>query len=1144
MPESHHPARHGPAINPRLAPFTTRAWPLARRPAMLRACSTLTGDDPMFTRVHARAGAIALLVLVLAPVGGVAQAPASTDSARDRGKPDLGPMRTIEFDIEEGTWTSLDVSPDGRTIVFDLLGDLYTLPIDGGEAKLLLGGRDWDHMPRFSPDGSRIAFVSDRDGNMNVWLIDADGSDPKVLTKERVNKMKSPAWTPDGRFVIAHKSAPTGAGLYMYHVDGGSGFRVDSANGSGPAFSPDGRFLFFSSGGIQRLDRRTGQSVRLTHGSGGGVRPVVSPDGRHVAYARMHDHENALHLRDLQTGADRMLVRPITPRSNGNQDELPGYAFTPDGRAIVLTIAGRIHRVDVASAAVTPIPFLARVSQQVADVLHIDRRVEDGPLDARVTRWPSLSPDRRSLVFSVLGKLYVADVPAAAAAAATEASAPGSSRGDIPPAESGPRESEPRPPVADARRLTNSNEREYTPVWSPDGQWIAYTTWSDAGLGHLRLLSRDGRRSRTLSSIPGRYTNPVWSADGSKIAFVRGSGVEMRGGLSDDDPYVEIVWLPVAEGGEPRFVTASPYNAGFALRYYPVLSFSPDGERIFFTERSSGGAPGSGQRTTFSSIRLDGTDKRGLLRFVPVDEVIPSPDGRNVAFARRENVVVAEIPDYTTGPIDLSFDGGALPVKTLTREGGVFLQWLDANTLGWSFTNTYYSQRLDADSAKPLIEVAITRPRAKPEGSIAFTNARIVTMKGDEVIERGTIVVAGNRISAIGPGSSVQVPAGATVVDAAGRTIVPGLIDTHAHMHYASMEFHPQQKWEYIAQLAYGTTTTFDPSAHNLDVFAQYEMVETGDMIGPRIYSTGDVIYGTETVFPVVYEPISSIEDARHVVRRYKAYDPAMLKQYMQPRRDQRQWLRQAAAEEGVMITAEGGVDWVLDMTMVLDGYTAVEHNLPIELHDDVIQLYARSGTNYTPTLVVAYGGPSVELYFHNKGDYHDNPKLRRFVPESELDAWRRHQRIPEEEWHFKTVARNAAEILKAGGDITVGAHGQLQGLGTLWELWGMAMGGLTPLEAIRIGTFVGAQKLGFARDLGSLEPGKLADFLVLDANPLDDIMNLEQQRFIVKNGFVYDAETLTEVWPAYRPLEPFFWMPEEDRVRFRAPPAARIGAR
>ena len=1077
----------------------------------------------MFARRLSRAAHRHVAFGLLFAMPAVLSAQEQADTTKKSGKPDLGPMRTIEFTVEVGTWTSLDVAPDGRTLVFDLLGDLYTLPIEGGEAKVLAGGRDWDQMPRFSPDGKKVAFISDRDGTMNLWVMNADGSEPKVLSKERTNQMRSPAWTPDGRFVVAYKSVSgSGSGQYQYHIDGGSGFKVDSANGTGAAFSPDGRFLFFSQGGIRRLDRRTGESVRLTHGMGGGVRPVVSADGRWLAYGRLHDHETALHVRDLRTGADHMLVRPITPRASGHQDELPGYAFTPDGRSIVLTVGGRIQRVDVETGNVVPIPFRANVSQQVAGLLRVDRRIDDGPLTARVMRWPSLAPDRSKLVFSALGKLYITEIPA------TAVSADGDGNGEA--------------PIANARRMTQSEEREYTPVWSPDGRWIAYTTWSDSALGHLRLISADGRRTRTLSAIPGRYTNPVWSPDGTRIAFVRGSGVEMRGGLSDDDPYVEIVWLPVAEGGEPRYVTAAPYNAGFALRYYPVLSFSPDGERLYFTERSSGGGPGSGQRTTLQSIRLDGTDKKGHLRFVPVDEVIPSPAGTHVAFARKENIVVAEIPTYTTGPIDLSFDGGALPVKKLTREGGVFVQWLGERTLGWSFTDAYYTQDIDADSARSIARVSITVPRAAPSGTIAFTNARIVTMSGDDVIERGTIIVEGNRIVAVGPASSVQTPSGATVVDAAGKTIVPGLIDTHAHMHYASMEFHPQQKWEYIAQLAYGTTTTFDPSAHNLDVFPQYEMVESGEMAGPRIYSTGDVIYGTESVFPVVYESIGSIEDARHVVRRYKAYDPLMLKEYMQPRRDQRQWLRQAAAEEGIPITAEGGADLVLDLTMVLDGYTAIEHSLPIAIHDDVVQLFARSGTNYTPTLTVSYGGPSVELYFHNQMDFHDDAKLRRFVPESELDSWRRHQRIPDEEWHFRTVARGAAEIIRAGGSVTVGAHGQLQGLGTLWELWGMAMGGLTPIEAIRAGTWDAAVKLGLQQDIGALKAGMLADFIVLDANPLDDIANLERQRWVVKNGFVHDAASMAEVWPSLRALEPFFWMPAEDRVRFGAPVPVQIG--
>jgi hypothetical protein len=313
-------------------------------------------------------------------------------------------------------------------------------------------------------------------------------------------------------------------------------------------------------------------------------------------------------------------------------------------------------------------------------------------------------------------------------------------------------------------------------------------------------------------------------------------------------------------------------------------------------------------------------------------------------------------------------------------------------------------------------------------------------------------------------------------------------------------------------------------------------------MMGPRILSTGDVIYGDENVFPIVYESIRSIEDARAVVKRFKAYDPTMLKQYMQPRRDQRQWLAQAAKENGVMITAEGGGDLVLDLTMVADGYSAIEHSFPIApLHQDVIEFVRRSGTHYTPTLVVAYGGPSLELYFSQQSKIHDDVKLRRFTPEDQLDRWRRWQYVPDEEWHWMRISESAAKIAKAGGLVTMGAHGQRQGLGSLWEMWGLQMGGMSNMEALQAATIVGARKIGYDRDLGSLEAGKLADFLVLDANPLDNIRNAARIKYTVKNGVVYDAESLTEVWPNYRPIDRFFWQTREEQKKFAAPTAPPV---
>jgi imidazolonepropionase-like amidohydrolase/Tol biopolymer transport system component len=1039
-------------------------------------------------------------------------------------------MHRVEFDTDEGTWTNVDVSPDGRTILFDLLGDLYTMPIGGGAATLLIGGRDWDQMARWSPDGRRIAFISDRDGNMNLWIANADGSHLKQLSREQKFPMSSPAWARDGT-ILVRKAGATGTELWAYYAEGGSGYKLPvSGQIAGPALSPDGRFLFLA--GLRRIDRLTGDSILL----GDGIRPKVSPDGRWLAYAKADDHLTALHLRDLRTGADRRLVAAVTPQAVGfiNQDQLPDYAFTPDGRSILLTIGGKINRVDVATGQATIVPMRVHVAQELAEPIRIERRVADGELKARVLRWPSVAPGGRQVVLSALGKLYSAPLPAGDSSQRVTlagSSAPDSAR----PA-----------PAVSARRVTRAAEREYTPAFSPDGKWIAYTTWDDTLLGHVMVMSASclgagaSCTPRRATTVAGRYANPAWSRDGRKLAFVRGGGIEQRGGEPSAETYFDIMWVPV-EGGDPQFVTSmyASRTVGFPMRYYPVIAFDPSGTRVFYSQWSRGTTIASPPQSTLYSIRLDGTDRRGHLRFTALDEVVPSPDGSHVAFVRKDRVLVSALPEFSTGPVDVNFDSPAIPVRQLASQGaaGNYVAWLDSNTVSWIFLDKLYRQRIDSGPPMAIAQLSVAEPRARPNGRIAFTNARIATMPGNEVIDRGTIVVDGNRIVAVGPNGSVAIPRDAQRVDVSGKTIIPGFIDAHAHMHYEEFEAFPQRKWAYIANLAYGVTSSFDPSAHNLDVFAQQEMVETGEMLGPRIFSTGDVIYGSEAL-PVVYENIRSIDDARAIVRRYKPYGPEMLKEYVQPRRDQRQWLAQAAREEGVEITAEGAGDLVLDLTMVLDGYTAWEHALPIApLYNDVVQLVARSAVYYTPTLIVGYGGPTLEQYFATKNKIHDDPKLRRFTPEWQLERWRKGWTyVPDDEWHFMRISESAAKITHAGGLIALGAHGNRQGLGAQWELWGLQMGGLTNAEALREATIVPARKLGYDRDLGSLEPGKLADFLVLDANPLDDIHNTAALHYTVKNGVVFDAASMTELWPEHRPLARFFWQNEEERKRFAAP--------
>ena len=1145
----------------------------------------------------------------------------------------LKPTRQVKFSTKEGTWMSVDVSPDGKTIAFDLMGDIYTMPIEGGKATQVTKGIAYETHPRFSPDGKKILFTSDRSGSDNIWYIDTEKKDTVQLTKEATEDFPAAVWTPDGNYIIASKGRRIPK-LFLYHKDGGGGTQLTDGSPAtkmiDPFLSADGKTIYFSMRNgswnynallpqyqIGTYDRVKGIMNSITTRYGSAFTPTLSKDGQWMVYGSRYQDKTGLVLRNMKNGDERWLAYPVQrdeQESIAPQGVLPGMAFTPDSKFLVASYGGKIWRIPVDGSKATEVSFEADVVLDMGPRLYFNYAIKDTTAKlATQIRDAVPSPDGKKLAFTVLNRLYVMDYP-----------------------------------NGTAKRVTTHNFTEAMPAWSPDGTQLVFVTWNETDGGHLYKATLGTKPAVTkLTTEAGFYMQPAWSYN-NRIAFFR---APVRLFKDAEDPFYsgaegEIVWIAPTGGAITKVDNANGRGN---------IHFTKDTERIFL---NAGGG-------TLMSIRWDGTDPKVYVRITGIttygsiadaddhsnhehvavnsnayvmgkammktdplnycmlpegassrepqnlpssaDIILMAPEG-NLALAQvNNNVYVVTVPE--TGKLTSINVGtpafSAFPSRQLTEIGGEFPAWeANGKRIHWSLGNGHWvydvaraefvedsvktAKKLEAqkaaDSVKALLALgpdakkladslakkytdsmavvlkadtarakreALAKEEQKkkekyspdetqvkvyfnkdiPNSTMVLKHARIVTMKGEEVIEDGDVLIVNNRIKAVGKSGTLTIPAGAKEIDCTGKTITPGFVDTHSHM-WTYWGLHKNTSWIYAANLAYGVTTTRDPQTAVTDVLTWGDMVEAGQIPGPRIYSTGP------GVGYWMYN-LKSLEQTRNVLKQYSKYfNTQYIKMYLVGNRQHRQWVIMAAKEQQLMPTTEGGLDFKLNMTQLFDGYPGHEHAIPVfPLYNDLTKTIAESKMAYTPTLLVAYGGPWAENYYYTTESPVHDKKLNFFTPYEELSAKSRRRAgglggwFTPEDHVFQKHAQSVNSVVQQGGLAGIGSHGQLQGLGYHWEVWSVASGGMSNMNALRTATILGATALGLDKELGSIEEGKLADIIIMDANPLQNIRNTNTIRYVIKNGRLYDGNTLDEVYPTPRKMDVGSWTKEAPKV-------------
>ncbi len=1055
-----------------------------------------------------------------------------TGCAADSGQPSAAegaPLRIAEFEISEGTQMSLDVSPDGTQIVFDLLGDLYLMPVDGGAAVSLTEGSAWDKEPKFSRDGEFVYFISDRIGHKNIWRINLEHRQINQISEFCHSISGSINWDFGGTRLIFGLSENTlDSRLFEYTPIDRSLLPIDSRQGAvdqcGGRVDPFVRSRVFSgvesaSGDIlfseakwwSATEEERGVNIYRFSRSASGIelvtdalaeydeyKPQISPSGTRLAYFRQYpDASTELRVVNVSTGEVLLAAALDTPGDAyfvQSSESRPNYAFLPDESAVVFWHGGKIFRASIVDGSIREIPFSVRVVREMAHRVgprSTHFRIQD---HAPTIRWPGPFSDGSRLLFSAVGYVWIQDLDS-----------------------------------GQTRKITREDEFAFSPIISPDESQVAFVTIDNAegefGPANVIVVNIEDGQRRTLLSAPYPinsvpFHSLSWSSDNKRIAFLSSSetGQLSVGWVSAETGESDIV----VEGMRQSIVSVFP-NA-----FFVAFDGVRDAITFGFPEMARGRAILPITLTEFSLVSVD-LQTRAVERIAgggeTIRSLIPSPDRTRLLLTLHNGSVWIVSNDETISDAEALL--GRPEVHQLDAEGAHFLRWLDDHQVIFSLGQfvSIFDLRTNQTTTH-RIEVPAESPPG--QGVVALRGARLITMQNPDdpsaVVENGTIVFANGRLLDVGRSDTVPIPAEAVVINAEGRTIIPGLIDSHYHNLRGGVSALalPSDQMSRENSLTYGITTAWDPGGLPGDTaMAAADYFRGGRIIGPRWMVAGGAIGRTEGLI------IDDYLDMQSQVSRRNRLGVRLMKEYELPTREHHRWLASAAREFGLGIVSHiESYDQM--MTEVLDGYTGGDHT-NIIFYDDAIQILARSDYIWTPNLFLTQGNigrvsgsitPFDASFTNEERDFLS--VLEETYPD-ELDKFQRVSGRPigltsawSARYRDRRISRMASAVARAhaaGVRIAVSGH-ERPGLYLHMEMWHLSRGGIPEADILLAATLTNAEKLGIEQDTGSLEVGKLADFLILSDDPLDSIINTLSIEYTVQGGVIYDPQSSLDVAP------------------------------